>query len=482
MGNRYETVIGLEIHAELSTASKLFCNSDASFGGDPNTKTGVISTGMPGVLPVLNRRALEFSVRAGLATNCQISNYSKFDRKNYFYPDLPKGYQITQYDLPICYDGHVDFEFEGETKRVRINRIHLEEDAGKLVHGDVTGNPNRSYVDFNRAGVPLLEIVTEPDLRSPEEAIAFWRAVKEILEYIEISDCNMEEGSFRCDANISIRPTGSKEFGIRTELKNKNSFQHVLAALKYEQKRQAQILDEGGKIQQVTLKFDTESGKTSPMRSKEEAHDYRYFPEPDLVPFEVNAEEIEQMREEIPELPAELRKRFTEEYAIPTYDASVLTSTRQMAEYFDQAVKLCGDAKACSNWIMGDLSALLNDSNTNIADCQFSIQHLSELIQLIENGTISGKIAKSVIASSFENGKMPSQIVDEEGLSQISDSSEIEGIVDEVISANQESAQDYINGKKKALGFLVGQVMKATKGKANPKLANQILTQKLTGE
>ena len=467
MGNRYETVIGLEIHAELSTASKLFCNSDASFGGDPNTKTGVISTGMPGVLPVLNKRALELSVRAGLATNCQIANYSKFDRKNYFYPDLPKGYQITQYDLPICYDGHVDFELEGETKRVRINRIHLEEDAGKLVHGDITGNPNRSYVDFNRAGVPLLEIVTEPDLRSPEEAIAFWRAVKEILEYIEISDCNMEEGSFRCDANISIRPVGNKEFGTRTELKNKNSFQHVLAALKYEQKRQAQVLDEGGNIKQVTLKFDPDTGKTSPMRSKEEAHDYRYFPEPDLVPFEVNDEEIKQIHGELPELPAEFRKRFTKEYAIPTYDASVLTNTRQMAEYFDQAVKLSGDAKACSNWIMGDLSALLNDSNTSIDNCQFTTQHLSELIQLIENGTISGKIAKSVFASSFENGKMPRQIVDEQGLSQISDSSEIEGIVDEVISANQESAQDYINGKKKALGFLVGQVMKATYCKDN---------------
>ena len=482
MVNRYETVIGLEIHAELSTASKLFCNSDASFGGDPNTKTGVISTGMPGVLPVLNKRALELSVRAGLATNCQIANYSKFDRKNYFYPDLPKGYQITQYDLPICYDGHVDFELEGETKRVRINRIHLEEDAGKQVHGDITGNPNRSYIDFNRAGVPLLEIVTEPDLRSPEEAIALWRAVKEILEYIEISDCNMEEGSFRCDANISIRPVGSKEFGTRTELKNKNSFQHVLAALKYEQKRQAQVLDEGGNIKQVTLKFDPNTGKTSPMRSKEEAHDYRYFPEPDLVPFEVNDEEIKQIHGELPELPAEFRKRFTKEYAIPTYDASVLTNTRQMAEYFDQAVKLSGDAKACSNWIMGDLSALLNDSNTSIDNCQFTTQHLSELIQLIENGTISGKIAKSVIANSFENGQMPRQIVDEQGLSQFSDSSEIEGIVDEVISANQESAQDYINGKKKALGFLVGQVMKANKGKANPKLVNQILAQKLTRE
>jgi len=481
MANRYETVVGLEIHAELCTESKLFCNCEVNFGAEANTQTCPICLGMPGVLPVLNQRALEFTIRAALAMNCKIASYSKFDRKNYFYPDLPKGYQISQYDLPLSYDGYVDYEFEGETKRVRIRRIHLEEDAGKLVHADVTGNPNQSYVDFNRSCVPLLEIVGEPVLRSPAEAIAYWRAVKEILEYLEVSDCNMEEGSFRCDANISLRPVGSEAFGTRTELKNKNSFQHVVTALEYEQKRQAQILDAGGKVEQVTLLFDLNTGRTSPMRSKEEAHDYRYFPEPDLVPVEVDPEWVEAIRATLPELPAARRKRFVEEYGIPAYDAGVLTATRQMADYFDEMVRLSGDAKASSNWMMGDLSALLNSAGLKIQGCKVTPAHLSELIKLINDGTISGKIAKSVLADVFDTGKMPGQIVKEKGLSQISDASAIEAAVDGVIAEHPGPAQDYRDGKQKALGFLVGQVMKATTGKANPQLVNQLLRQKLEG-
>ena len=475
----YETVIGLEIHTELATNSKLFCNCDAGFGGEVNTHTCPICTGMPGVLPVANLRAIEYTIRAGLAMNCQIAAYSKFDRKNYFYPDLPKGYQISQYDHPLCYDGHVDFELEERAKRVRINRIHLEEDAGKLIHGDVTGDKNYSYVDFNRSSVPLLEIVSEPDIRTPEEAIAYWRAVKEILEYIGVSDCNMAEGSFRCDANISLRSAGTDQLGIRTELKNKNSFQHVLAALKYEENRQARILDDGGQVEQATLLYDVETGRTSPMRSKEEAHDYRYFPEPDLVPFEVAPEEVKRLETELPELPSSIRQRFIEEYELPSYDADFLTATRYIATFFDQAARSSGDPKACSNWIMGDLSALLNNARLTIEDCQITAEHISQLVKLMKDGTISGKIAKGVIADCFESGKMPTQVVQDKGLAQISNTSELEVVIDQVIGQNPKSVANIQDGKMKAIGFLVGQVMKETRGKANPQLVNQILRQKL---
>ena len=477
--SKYETVIGLEIHAELNTKSKLFCNCEVAFGTDANTLTCPICLGMPGVLPVLNERAFEFSLRAAAAMNCEISPACAFDRKNYFYPDLPKGYQISQKYAPLARNGYVDFQFEGETHRTRIHQIHLEEDAGKLVHADVTGNANRSYVDLNRACVPLLEIVSEPDLRSPDEAIAYWRAVKEILEYIDISDCNMEEGSFRCDANISLRPIGSQAFGTRTELKNKNSFQHVLAALKYEERRQARILDEGGEIHQETLLYDLDTGRTSPMRSKEEAHDYRYFPEPDLVRANVSPEREEEIRSALPELPADRRARFIEEYQIPDYDAEFLTATRQMADFFDETARLSKDPKASSNWIMGDLSGLLNGAGVEIQDSKITPALLGELIHLIKDGTISGKIAKSVLPEVFETGKSPRRVVEQKGLAQISDSSAIETIIDQVIADNPSSAQDYRDGKKKAIGFLVGQVMRTTKGKANPQMVNQILRKKL---
>ena len=481
MANKYESVIGLEIHAELSTKSKLFCNCEVKFGTAANTQTCPICLGMPGILPVLNERAIEFAIRAALAMNCEIATHSKFDRKNYFYPDLPKGYQISQKHFPLATKGYVDFKFAQEIHRVRIHQIHLEEEAAKLVHADVTGNPNQSYVDFNRAGVPLLEIVSEPDLKSPSEAVAYWRSVKEILEYIEVSDCNMEEGNFRCDANISLRLVGSEELGTRTELKNKNSFQHVLTALEYEQKRHAMILDGGSEVEQNTLLFDVNTGKTSAMRSKEEAHDYRYFPEPDLVPFEANPDEIERTKSTLPEAPFDRRRRFVEEYEIPAYDAAFLTTTRQMADFFDETTRLSGDSKASSNWIMGDLSGLLNSAGIEIQDSIATPAHLSEMIKLIKDGTISGKIAKQVIVDVFETGKAPGQIVKEKGLSQITDASEIEAIVNRIIEEHAGPAQGYRDGTKKALGFLVGQVMKATKGEANPQLVNQFLKQKLDG-
>ena len=476
---KYEIVIGLEIHAELCTESKLFCNCAYTFGASANDCTCPICLGMPGTLPVVNRRAVEFAVRAGLAMECEITASSKFDRKNYFYPDLPKNYQISQYDIPLCQNGQVTFEFEGETRTVALRRIHLEEDAGKSIHAEVTGDPTRSFMDFNRAGVPLLEIVSEPELHSPEEAIAYCRAVKEILEYIEVSNCNMEEGSLRCEPNLSLRPKGSKELGTRTEIKNKNSFQELIEAMEYEVKRQARILDAGEEVVQETLLFDASTGKTVAMRGKEEADDYRYFPEPDLVHVEINNEWIEEIQPTLPELPAARRERFISDYGISSENAEFLTSTRQLAEFFDEAAQLSGEPTACANWMMGDLTRLLNTAEIEIQDSKVTPGHLNELIQLIEDATISGKIAKSVLDDAFASGKMPKEIVSEKGLAQITDTSEIEAIVLQVVEENPGPAQDYRDGTKKAIGFLVGQVMRATRGKANPQLVNQILTKVL---
>ena len=477
---KYEIVIGLEIHAELCTKSKLFCNCAYTFGASANDCTCPICLGMPGTLPVINKRALEFAVRAGLAMNCKITSYSKFDRKNYFYPDLPKNYQISQYDLPLCKNGEVTFEFDGQTRTVTLRRIHLEEDAGKSIHAEVTGDPTRSFMDFNRAGVPLMEIVSEPEIHFTEEAIAYCRAVKEILEYIEVSDCNMEEGSLRCEPNISLRPKGSKELGTRTEIKNKNSFQELLVAMDYEVKRQARILDSGGKVVQETLLFDASTSKTVAMRSKEEADDYRYFPEPDLVHVQIDDEWIDEIQPTLPELPAARRKRFIADYDISLKNAEFLTTTRQLADFFDEAAQLSCEPTTCANWIMGDLTRLLNTTEIEIQDSKVTPSHLNELIQLIGNNTISGKIAKSVLDDAFDTGKMPKQIVEEKGLSQITDTSEIEAIVLKVIEENPGPAQDYRDGTKKAIGFLVGQVMRATRGKANPQLVNQILARVLT--
>ncbi len=479
---KYEIVIGLEIHAELCTDSKLFCNCAYTFGAAANACTCPICLGMPGTLPVVNRRAVEFAVRAGLAMACDITPASKFDRKNYFYPDLPKNYQISQYDIPLCQNGQVSFEFEGETRTVNLRRIHLEEDAGKSIHAEVTGDPTRSFMDFNRAGVPLLEIVSEPELHSPAEAIAYCRAVKEILEYIAVSDCNMEEGSLRCEPNLSLRLKGSKELGTRTEIKNKNSFQELIEAMEYEVKRQARILDSGGEVVQETLLFDASTGKTVAMRGKEEADDYRYFPEPDLVHVHISEDWVAQARPTLPELPAARRKRFISEYGLSVENADFLVSTRHLADFFDEAAERSGEPNACANWIMGDLTRLLNTAEIEIQDSKVTPAHLHELIQLINDDTISGKIAKSVLDAAFETGKLPKQIVAEKGLAQISDTSELETIVLKVVAEHPGPAQDYRDGTKKAIGFLVGQVMRATQGKANPQLVNQILVDVLSAE
>jgi len=479
MPGKYETIIGLEIHAELSTDSKLFCNCKTTFGGEPNTQTCPICLGMPGVLPVLNKKALEYTIKAALAVNCKIAKFSKFDRKNYFYPDLPKGYQISQLHLPFSNDGYVDYEFNGDIKRCKIRRVHLEEDAGKLVHEGVSSKANTSYVDFNRSCVPLIEIVGEADLRSPEEAIAYMRAVKEILEYSGVSHCNMEEGNLRCDANISIRPIGSQQLFNRAEIKNMSSFRFIQQALEYEERRQARIVNEGGMVPQETRLFDEEKSITRSMRTKEEAHDYRYFPEPDLVPIEVKPELVEEIRETLPELPLNRRKRFVKDYQIPEYDVDFLIQTRQMADYYEECVKLNGDAKTVSNWVMTDLSRLLNESGQNIEECKATPQHLSDMIGMIEKNTISGKIGKTVLEKMFATGKTPEQVVKEEGLAQISDEGEIEELIEQVIEDNPNPVAEYRSGKKKAIGFLVGMVMKATKGKANPQLVNKILREKL---
>ena len=479
---KYETVIGLEIHAELCTESKLFCHCAYTFGAAANDCTCPVCLGMPGTLPVINKRAVEFAVRAGLAMDCDITSHSKFDRKNYFYPDLPKNYQISQYDMPLCQNGQVTFDFNGERRTVTLRRIHLEEDTGKSVHAEITGDATRSFMDFNRAGVPLLEIVSEPEIHSPEEAVAYCRAVKEILEYIGVSDCNMEEGSLRCEPNLSLRPMGSQELGTRTEIKNKNSFQELLDAMQYEVQRQTRILDTGGEVIQETLLFDASTGKTAAMRGKEEADDYRYFPEPDLVHVQIDADWLDELQPMLPELPAARRERFIADYGISTENAEFLTATRPLADFYDEAARLSGEPTACANWIMGDISRLLNAAEIDIPNAKVTPAHLSELIQLINDATISGKIAKTVLDDAFETGKMPKEIVQEKGLSQITDTSEIEAIVMQVVEEHPGPAQDYRDGKKKAIGFLVGQVMRATRGKANPQLVNQILTRVLSGE
>jgi aspartyl-tRNA(Asn)/glutamyl-tRNA(Gln) amidotransferase subunit B len=469
----YDVVIGLEIHAELQTKSKLFTPSENRFGGEPNTRVDPITLGLPGVLPVLNETALEYAVMAGLALNCSVAPYSKFDRKHYFYPDLPKGYQISQYDLPLCSNGYLDFDLNGETRRCRIRRVHLEEDAGKLVHS-VTER-DRSGVDFNRAGVPLIEIVGEPDLRSPDEAIAYWRGVKEILEFLGVSDCNMEEGSYRCDANISLRPKGSDRFGIRAELKNMNSFRFVHAALTFEIERQRDILDSGGAVVQETRLFDPASNTTRAMRDKEEAHDYRYFPEPDLVPMELHPAWVADVKRRLPELPRERRQRFVREGGIPEYDAVVLTATRPLADYYEAVAKESRDPKAASNWIMGDLASCLRAADRDIETSPVRASDLAELIRLINDKTISGKIAKTVLEEMVATGDSPRRIIEQKGLVQVSDADAIERWVNQVIAENPGPVADLQNGRDKALGFLVGQVMKLSKGKANPSLVNQLL-------
>ncbi len=474
---KYEPVIGLEIHAQMLTDTKIFCGCSTKFGSEPNTQTCPVCIGMPGVLPVLNKKALEFTIKAGLSMNCEISEYSRFARKNYFYPDLPKGYQISQYELPICEHGHITISTENGNKKIGITRIHMEEDAGKNIHED---SANYSLVDLNRAGVPLMEIVTDPDLRSPQESANFMRKLRSILRYLEVCDGNMEQGSLRCDANVSLRPEGTDTLGVKTEIKNINSFRFVEKALEYEINRQARILNESGTIQQETRLWNASSQTTESMRSKEEAHDYRYFPEPDLVPITAEKEWIDHIRVSIPEMPDEKKQRFIKEYNLSNHDAELLSSERQTADWFENTVKLGSDPKTVSNWIMGKLTRLLNEKGIGINESLIKPLHLHELLKLIEDGTISGKIAKTVFEEMFDTGKNAEKIVKDKGLVQISDTGALDKTISDILSRNPDEVKRYRKGEAKLLGFFVGQVMKDTKGKANPKLVNEILRKKLS--
>ena len=478
---KYETVIGLEVHVQINTKTKIFCSCSTEFGKPPNANTCPICLGMPGVLPVLNKQFLESSMKACLATHCTIAPMNRFARKNYFYPDLPKGYQISQFEEPLGVNGYINIYINGIKKRIGLTRIHMEEDAGKLIHGENLGSPEKSYVDFNRTGVPLCEVVSEPDLRSPEEARAYLGELKSILEYTQVSDCNMEEGSLRCDANISLRPKGQKKFGTRTELKNLNSFKFVQKAIEYEVERQAQVLDQGDQVIQETRLYDSNRGETFSMRSKEEAHDYRYFPDPDLVPVVLNETWVDEIKKTIPELPEQKRERFAIEYSLPKYDAGVLTSSRELANYFEKCTSLFFKPKIISNWIMGDLLRELNKSNQAISKCPVSPNALANLLKLIDEGIISGNIAKSVFEEMYQTGKEPTAIIDEKGLKQITDDKAIEKMVEEVLQANLSQVDEYKKGKEKVLGFLVGQVMKKSKGKANPGTVNKLLKEKISG-
>lgn len=476
----YEAVIGLEVHSELKTKTKIFCNCPTKFGGEQNTHVCPVCLGLPGVLPVINEKVVEFAIKAGLALNCKINNFSKFDRKNYYYPDLPKNFQTSQFDLPIAEHGYLDIEVGGKTKRIGITRIHMEEDAGKLVHSGTTINDSSSAcVDYNRTGVPLIEIVSEPDMSTAEEARIYMEKIKSILEYIDVSNCKMEEGNLRADLNISLRPVGTTKLGTKAEMKNVNSFKAVEAALEYEIERQTEILEDGGHIVQETRTWDDAQGITVTMRTKEGTADYRYMPEPDLVPIVTTAEEIEAIRQALPELPDARRARLIKDCSLSEYDAGVLTSTRQTADYFDAVVAANADAKLAANWIMGDLSKHLNADGKLIAESPVSAENLAKMISLIEKGTISSKIAKTVFEEMWKTGDEPEKIVKEKGLVQITDTKAIEGIVDAVIAANQKAVDDYKSGNAKAIGALVGQVMKQSKGKANPAMVNELLKKKL---
>jgi aspartyl-tRNA(Asn)/glutamyl-tRNA(Gln) amidotransferase subunit B len=478
----YEPVIGLEVHAQLLTRSKMFCSCSTTFGEEPNTQTCPVCTGQPGSLPVVNRKAVEFAIKLGLATHCRITPYSLFARKNYFYPDLPKGYQISMYEYPLAVDGFIEIINQGEKKRINIIRIHMEEDAGKLKHGETPETASFSYVDFNRTGVPLVEIVSGPDIRSPQEAADYLRVLRAVLQYLEISTGNMEEGNFRCDANISIRPKGRKEFGTRTELKNMNSFRHVEKALEYEIKRQIAVVEEGEEVIQETRLWDVDQGITVSMRGKEEAHDYRYFPDPDLVPLKIDEKWVEEIRKSLPELPAEKRTRFVTQYQIPEYDAEILTSTKTMANYYEECIRLFPEPKTVSNWMMGDLLRDLKRDGKEIEQCLVTPQHLTEMLKMIQEGTISGKIAKDVFEEMYQTGEHPAQIVKEKGWIQILDVTEIERAIQRVIESHPKEVEDYRKGKERLFGFFVGEVMKETKGKANPKLVNELLRKKLKGQ
>ncbi len=472
----YEVVIGLEVHAELSTKTKIFCSCPTEFGASPNTHTCPICMAMPGTLPVLNEKVVEYAVKAGLATNCEISRDSKNDRKNYFYPDLPKAYQISQFDKPLCEHGYVEIDTDDGKKKIRLTRIHIEEDAGKLNHDEFGGG---SLVDLNRAGVPLIEIVSEPDIRSSEEAEKYLRKLKSILEYIEVSDCKMQEGSLRADVNVSVRKKGDSKLGTRTEMKNMNSFRSIVRAIEYEVDRQIDVIEDGGTIEQETLRWDEVSGKTFSMRDKEDAQDYRYFPDPDLVAIKLSEEYIQNIKDSLPELPESRKQRYLEEYGLSQKDANLITSSKYLSDLFEAAIEVCNNPKAVNNWIISDISRILNETEMEPIEIPFDAKQLGKLVILIDKGTISSSIGKKVLVELFENPRDPEDIIKEKGWIQISDEGAIKEVVLKILEANPQSIADYKGGKDKALGFLVGQAMKETKGKANPQMLNKMFIEEL---
>ncbi len=478
---KYEAVIGLEVHSQLLTRSKIFCGCSTRFGSEPNTQVCPLCLGLPGSLPVLNRQAVEFAVKMALAVDCTVNRRSIFARKNYFYPDLPKGYQISQYDQPLAEHGSLLIETSEGEKKIGITRIHMEEDAGKLLHGEGAEDGGYSFVDLNRSGTPLIEIVSEPDMRTPEEAVAYLKGLRDIILYLGISDGNMEEGSFRCDANISVRPVGQSALGTKAELKNMNSFKFIKDGLAYEIERQIDLVESGGHVVQETRLFDPSKGITIAMRGKEEAHDYRYFPEPDLLPLVIDDALMEEAKGQLPELPGPKKARFMSEYGLPAYDAGVLTASRDLADYYEAVAKATGEAKASSNWVMGEVLRALKERGTEITDCPVTPDALADLMGLIKKGAISGKIAKEVFAEMFRSGESAEEIVKKKGLVQISDEGALGSVIDEVLAANADSVERYKNGEIKLLGFFVGQVMKATKGRANPGLVNKLLKERLGG-
>ncbi|MDD3895047.1 MAG: Asp-tRNA(Asn)/Glu-tRNA(Gln) amidotransferase subunit GatB [Syntrophomonadaceae bacterium] len=480
MGSEFETVIGLEVHVELKTDSKIFCSCKTGFGAEPNTQVCPICAGYPGMLPVLNKKVVEYAIKSGLAINAEIAPYCKFDRKNYFYPDLPKAYQISQFALPICTNGYLGIDVNGIKKQIRITRAHMEEDAGKLVHEGTITSTTFSLVDLNRSGVPLLEIVSEPDMRSAQEAKTYMEKLRAMLLFAQVSDCKMEEGSIRCDANVSVRPRGQEELGTRTEIKNLNSFKALEKAIEYEARRQMEALEDGEPIIQETRTWDEVQGVTRSMRSKEEAHDYRYYPDPDLPPIKIDREWVEQIKLNMPEMPDKAQQRLMEEYGLPEYDAAIITLSPHTLKFFDQCTALYPEAKIVSNWMMGELNRLLNQNNQEIEQCRIRPEMLADMLKLLDEGTINGKMAKNVFEAMFNTGNDAASIIKEQGMVQISDEDTLSRIIAEIIENNPGVVADYRSGKEKARGFLVGQVMKATKGQANPNAVNNILTEFLS--
>jgi aspartyl-tRNA(Asn)/glutamyl-tRNA(Gln) amidotransferase subunit B len=476
---KYEAVIGLEVHVQLGTKTKIFCGCPVEFGAAPNTNVCPVCLGLPGALPVLSRQAVELAIGAALALHCRVNPFSRFARKNYFYPDLPKGYQISQYDQPLAEHGYLDVFIDGRRKRIGVTRVHMEDDAGKSIHEGFKDSERYTYVDLNRSGTPLIEIVSDPDMRSSDEAYAYLTEMKQVLQYIGVSDCDMEKGQLRCDANVSVRPKGAEKFGTKAEVKNLNSFRFLKMALEYEIRRQVELIESGGTVVQETRLYNVDTGQTAAMRSKEEAHDYRYFPEPDLVPLRVSRLWLDQVKSALPELPQDRRDRFVSQYGLREYDAHVLTLTRATGDYFEEAAVVSGDGKATANWVVGDLMGLLKAQGKEVTASPVSAKSLGELVALIGKGELTGKLAKEILPKMFESGESPRTIMEREGLKQISDEGALETIIDQVLAANGKQVEQYKSGKTTVIGFLVGQVMKASRGQANPAGVNELLRKKL---